>query len=83
MQGETGASIEVLQHALVISPDAYETAAHLGTLGLSYLEKGDLAEAIPTLEQAVEQANQYRSKQVQSWFKTYLGIDRYGPHSCR
>ncbi len=72
MQGEWGASIEVLEQALAISPDAYETAVILGTLGFAYLEKGDGAEAVSTLEQAVEQAHQYRSLQVQSRFKTFL-----------
>lgn len=40
--------------------------------GHVYLEKGDIPKAIDTLEQAVEQAIQYRSRQVQSWFKTFL-----------
>ena len=64
--------IEAFQHALVISPDAFETAVFLGQLGHAYLEKGDVAKAVPILEQGVEQAQQYRSRQVQSWFKTYL-----------
>ena len=39
----------------------------------AYLEQGNLAEAIPVLEQAVEEALRYRSRQVQSWFKAFLG----------
>jgi tetratricopeptide (TPR) repeat protein len=42
-------------------------------LGYAYLEKGDHATAIPVLEQAVQEAMQYRSAQVQSWFKAFLG----------
>jgi class 3 adenylate cyclase/tetratricopeptide (TPR) repeat protein len=72
-QGEGEMGVEACQRALEMAPDAYETAIVFGWLGYAYLEKGDLAEAILTLEQAVEQANQYRSRQVQSWFKTYLG----------
>ena len=46
---------------------------NLGILGYAYLEKGDLGEAIPVLEQAVQEAIRYRSPQVQSWFKIFLG----------
>jgi len=72
LQGEWEASLEVIQQASVISPDAFETAVVLGRLGYAYLEKGSLADAVSILEHAVEQAHQYRSRQVQSWFKTYL-----------
>ncbi len=50
-----------------------ETAVALWALGYAYLEQGDLTDAIPVLEQAVEQANRYRSRQVQSWVRTFLG----------
>jgi class 3 adenylate cyclase/tetratricopeptide (TPR) repeat protein len=72
-QGEWEAAIEAIQDGLAISPDAFEAAVLLGHLGHAYLEKSDVAKAVSTLEQAVEQAQQYRSRQVQSWFKTYLG----------
>jgi tetratricopeptide (TPR) repeat protein len=42
-------------------------------LGYAYLEKGDYAVALPVLEQAVQEAIQYWSLQVQSWFKAFLG----------
>jgi tetratricopeptide (TPR) repeat protein len=42
-------------------------------LGYAYLEKGDHTAALPVLEQAVQEAMQYRSAQVQSWFKAFLG----------
>jgi class 3 adenylate cyclase/tetratricopeptide (TPR) repeat protein len=72
LQGEWEASLEVLQHASIVSPDAFETALVIGFLGANYLGRGNLAEAVSTLEQAVDQADQYRSRQVQSWFNTYL-----------
>jgi tetratricopeptide (TPR) repeat protein len=70
--GECEAAIEVLEHACAISPDAFERSVTLGLLGYAYLEKGDHGKAIDTLQQAVEEAQQYRSPQVQSWFNTYL-----------
>ena len=70
--GECEAGIEVLEHACAISPDAFETAFTLGQLGYAYMEKGDRYKSISTLEQALEEVQQYRSLQVQSWFNTYL-----------
>jgi len=71
--GDWEAGIAACQQALAYSPDAFETAVDRGLLGYAYLEKGDHTTAIPVLEQAVQEAVQYRSAQVQSWFKTYLG----------
>jgi tetratricopeptide (TPR) repeat protein len=45
----------------------------LGLLGYAQLQLGDVAEAILSLEQAVAQADRYRSRQVQSQFRSYLG----------
>ena len=70
---EWATAIDVLERALACSPDAYETSILTGFLGYAYLEKGDVAEAIPTLGHAVQMTNQYRSRQVQSWFNVYLG----------
>ena len=61
------------QHALEYAPDAYETALNLGFLGYMYLEKGEVTQALPVLESAVQAAQQYRSQQVQSSFKVFLG----------
>ncbi len=71
--GEVEASLETLQHALAVSPDAFESAAVLGILGRTQLPLGDVSRAITTLEKAVEQANRYRSRQVQSLFRSFLG----------
>ena len=71
--GDWEAGIDACQQALACSPDAYETALNRGFLGYAYLEKGEHAAAIAVLEQAVQEAIQYRSAQVQSGFKTFLG----------
>ena len=71
--GDWEAGIAACQQALACSPDAFETALGRGLLGYAYLEKGEHAAALPVLEQAVQEAVQYRSAQVQSWFKAFLG----------
>ncbi len=71
-RGDWEAGIVACQQALELAPDPYETAIVLGFLGHAHLEQGGLAEAIPVLKQAVQDAMQYRSRQVQCWFKTYL-----------
>ena len=72
-RGEWDAGIAAYQHARDHAPDMFETALIVGPLGDAYREKGDVAEAISLLEYAVQQSNQYRSRQVQSWFSTFLG----------
>jgi tetratricopeptide (TPR) repeat protein len=71
--GDWEAGITACHKALACSPDAYETALDRGFLGYAYLEKGDHTAALPVLAQAVQEAMQYRSAQVQSWFKAFLG----------
>jgi tetratricopeptide (TPR) repeat protein len=72
-QADWDASIAAYQQALARAPDPYETALVLGALGDAYREQGEVAVAIPLLEQAVQDAQQYRSRQVQSWVFTFLG----------
>ena len=45
----------------------------LACLGKAHLEAGDATQAIPMLEQAVELADQVRSRQWRAWFRTWLG----------
>ena len=45
-----------------------ETAAVLACLGKAHPEAGDLARAIPVLEQAVQLGDQVRSRQWREWF---------------
>jgi tetratricopeptide (TPR) repeat protein len=72
-RGDWEAGIAACRDALKRAPDPFETAGALGLLGYAYLEQGNLAAAIPVLEQAVEEAIRYRSRQVQSQFKACLG----------
>ncbi len=71
--GETDAAIEACQRAIEISPDPFETALALGFLGYAYLQAEDPSSAVRILEQAVAQANQYRSQQVRVLFAIRLG----------
>ena len=70
--GEYDVAIQALRRGLDLSPDQYETALCLGFLGASHLYRGDLAQAIRVLEEALPQAKQYRSRQVQAWFACFL-----------
>lgn len=72
-RGDWEAGIAACQNAVERAPAPFETALALGLLGDACLEQSHLAEAIPVLEQAVEKALRYRSRQVQSWFKAFLG----------
>ena len=72
-RGDWAEGIAACQRALELAPDPYQRAIVLGFLGYAYLAKGDLAEAIRTLELAVPEAMQYRSRQIQVWIKTFLG----------
>jgi tetratricopeptide (TPR) repeat protein len=72
-RGDWEAGIAACRQALACSPDAWEAALDRGLLGCAYLEKGEHAAALPVFEQAVQEAVQYRSAQVQSWFKAFLG----------
>jgi tetratricopeptide (TPR) repeat protein len=76
MQGEGAMGIATCERAFAYAPDAFETAFTTGLAGYAYLAE-ESPKAVPMLEQAVEQAKQYRSRQVQSWFHTFLG-EAYG-----
>jgi tetratricopeptide (TPR) repeat protein len=78
--GNWQAGLTACQQALEDAPDAYETALNLGFLGSVYLEQGEVNQALPVLESAVQAAQQYRSQQVQSSFKVYLG-EAYRMHN--
>jgi tetratricopeptide (TPR) repeat protein len=78
--GEWQAGLVSCQNAMEYAPDAFETALNLGVLGEMYLEKGDVTQALPVLESAVQEAQLYRSQQVQSWFKVLLG-ETYRMHN--
>jgi class 3 adenylate cyclase/tetratricopeptide (TPR) repeat protein len=72
MRGDWEVAIDVCKEGLEHKPDPYTTAIALGFLGYAYLEKGDTTEAIPLLEQSVEQFGQFRYRQIQSFITAYL-----------
>jgi class 3 adenylate cyclase/tetratricopeptide (TPR) repeat protein len=72
-RGDWAEGIEMEQRALDLSPDDFETAWILACLGKGYVEGGDAAQAVPTLEQAVELADRVRSLQWRCYFRTMLG----------
>ncbi|MBI4588589.1 MAG: AAA family ATPase [Candidatus Rokubacteria bacterium] len=72
LMGEWDKAIEANRRSIEQSPDPFETALFLGFLGLAHLEKGDLSQATPLLEQALQEAKKYRSTQIQAWFSTML-----------
>jgi class 3 adenylate cyclase/tetratricopeptide (TPR) repeat protein len=71
--GECEAGIEACRRALELAPDPFETAVVLACLGKAYLEKREVAQAVPVLEEAVKLGDQVRSKQWRAWFRTLLG----------
>jgi tetratricopeptide (TPR) repeat protein len=70
--GEWEAGIEACQRGLEHSPDPLSTAIASGYLGYAYLQKGDAIQAIPVLEQSVQQMSQFQWRQAQGWFMAYL-----------
>jgi len=72
-RGDCVMGVELLQRTLEVAPDPFETAFVLACLGKAYSEAGDLDRAVPTLEQAVQLADQVRSRQWCAWFRTWLG----------
>jgi DNA-binding winged helix-turn-helix (wHTH) protein/tetratricopeptide (TPR) repeat protein len=57
-RGEWPAAIAAHQEALVCSPEPHMTAVILDALGDAYLGQGDIEQAIPLLEQAVQRLEQ-------------------------
>jgi tetratricopeptide (TPR) repeat protein len=70
--GDWEAGIKACQRGLERSPDPLNTAVALGFLGYAYLEQGDASQAIPLLEQAAQQCGQFRFRQLQGWFTSWL-----------
>ncbi len=71
--GNWQAGIQACERALELAPDAFETAGVLACLGKALAEAGELARAVPVLEQAVQLGDQVRSRQWREWFRTLLG----------
>jgi len=71
--GEWETAIEACQRGFERAPDPFIAAMALNNKGYTYLEQGDLAQAFPLLEQAVQQSTQFRSRQLQGRFLIFLG----------
>jgi tetratricopeptide (TPR) repeat protein len=72
-RGEWEAGIAACQRALDRSSDPLNTAFAMGWLGYAYLEQGDLARAMPPLEQAVQSLRQFGYRRLEGLYMTLLG----------
>jgi tetratricopeptide (TPR) repeat protein len=66
-------AIPVSEQALALAPDPFEAAICAGVLGHTLLRGGRVDDAIARLEPAIEAADRYRSVQVRSWVRAWLG----------
>ena len=72
-QGDWAAGIARCQQGLESSPDPLNTAGALGYLGTAHLEQGNVTQAIPLLEQSIQQWQKFHFPQLQGWFTALLG----------
>ncbi len=73
VMGDWEAGIAGCRRGLQISIDPADTAVSLGFLGAVYMEKGDFANAVPALEQSIQQCVQFGIRDSLGWFTTVLG----------
>ena len=72
-RGEWEAGIASCQRALECSSDPLNTAFAMGWLGYAYLEQGDLARAMPALQQAVQSLRQFGYRRLEGLYTTLVG----------
>jgi DNA-binding NtrC family response regulator/tetratricopeptide (TPR) repeat protein len=72
LRGEGERAVRSCEEALALSPDPLNAAAALGWLGHAWLERGDLGQAIPRLEEAVRLHAQFGFRQARAWFSVFL-----------
>jgi tetratricopeptide (TPR) repeat protein len=70
--GDWETAIRSCEEALARSPDPLNMAMALGWLGATWLERGDLTQAVPRLEEALRLLDQFRFRQPQAWFSAFL-----------
>ncbi len=70
--GDWEAGIEACQGGLARAQDPLNTAAALGFLGYALLEKGDLPQAIETLEDSIGRMEKTGMRQLKGWFSVFL-----------
>jgi class 3 adenylate cyclase/tetratricopeptide (TPR) repeat protein len=72
LSGESKAAIEVTERSLEHAPDPFTTTVALGMLGYTLLSDGDVARALPLLEQAVERLRQSHYSHIHGSWGTWL-----------
>jgi tetratricopeptide (TPR) repeat protein len=80
MRGEWDAGLAVCQSVLTRAPDPIAELSVLQFAGIAYLEQGDLAQAIPLLEQVVRRTHQaqlrYSHGRAAAWLGEALLVDK-------
>jgi transcriptional regulator with AAA-type ATPase domain/tetratricopeptide (TPR) repeat protein len=71
-RGDWDTAIRSCEEALALSPDPLNSAMALGWLGLAWLERGDVGQAVPRLEEALRLHVQFGFRQAQAWFSAFL-----------
>jgi tetratricopeptide (TPR) repeat protein len=71
-RGDWDTAILSCEEALALSPDPLNTAMALSWLGLAWLEKGEVGQAVPRLEEALRLHLQFGFRQAQPWFSAFL-----------
>src|SRR5262249_42721662 len=72
LMGQCDEAIDLVQHAVRLSPDALGTAAATMTAGLCYTEKGDCVSAISALEYAVQALAEFGFRQLHGMATAWL-----------
>jgi tetratricopeptide (TPR) repeat protein len=70
--GDLNAALAACRRSLERSPDPVNTADAMSFLGLALLESGQVADAIPLLEQSVRQWTEFQHTPMLAWFTTVL-----------
>jgi tetratricopeptide (TPR) repeat protein len=71
-RGDWETAVRRCEEALGLSPDPLNTAMALGWLGVAWLERGELGQAVPRLEEALHLHRQFGFQQAQAWFSVFL-----------
>jgi transcriptional regulator with AAA-type ATPase domain/tetratricopeptide (TPR) repeat protein len=71
-RGDWDTAIRSCEEALALSPDPLNSAMALGWLGVAWLERGDVGQAMPRLEEALRLHAQFGFRQAQAWFSAFL-----------
>lgn len=69
--GDLDAGLAACRRAVELSPDPVDAALALGWLGFVHVERGETAQAIPLLEQAIAQLAQFQFVQPHGWFMVF------------